>query len=352
MNNLDRGKRFSTCLAASALALILLAGVAAAGFSQQAEVTYFQGTANLKSGAGTLTPVDFGTPMNAGDSIVTGSDGIVQLDQVGGSQITVQANSVFTLQKRFQDSNQQTVMTTVLGAVSFRFAKLAGTAEPAIATMSSVAGIRGTVFTVYAASDGTSRYEVTEGMVEVSSAGQSVDLTKNQAVEVTAGAVPGKVEALHGKIDYSSWNGSKEQAVAKDPVAALDAVGKQMDALIAELKKVEPVYLKLKPQLDSARAEMKTLLDAGKKDDAQKYYKASVNPIEVDITNTYLNIKYWALSALSLRRYVMGRMFLLTTIQHLKNPDDPAYKTFVRDFQSIQARFDQAIIPYIVPANI
>ncbi|HUX14565.1 MAG TPA: FecR domain-containing protein [Spirochaetia bacterium] len=352
MKRVVQSSRLSARPGVPTFVLFFLLGIAATGFSQQAEVTYFQGTANLKSGSGSLTPVDFGTTMNAGDSIVTGNDGVVQLDQTGGSQITVQANSVFTLQKRYQDSNQQTVMTTVLGAVSYRFAKLAGSPEPAIATMSSVAGIRGTVFTVYAASDGTSRYEVTEGMVEVSSAGQSVDLTQNQAVEVAAGAVPGKVEALHGSLDYSKWNSQKEQDFSQNPVAALDAVGKQMDTFIAEFDKIEPVYVRLKSELDTNRAELKKLFDEGKKDEVQKLNSDKIRPLEIETTNAILTVRYWALSALSLRKYVMGRMFLINTLKHIRNLDDTNYKAFVDHFTKLDRSFRAAIVPSLVPLDI
>ncbi|HUX14373.1 MAG TPA: hypothetical protein VMW87_15200, partial [Spirochaetia bacterium] len=102
-------------------AILLLAALTAPAallFAQSTEVTYYQGTANLKDSGGNMTPVDFGTVVNYGDTIITGSDGTVQLDQNGVNQITIQPNSVFSLQQRVQDAKPRTVMTTVLGSVA------------------------------------------------------------------------------------------------------------------------------------------------------------------------------------------------------------------------------------------
>jgi len=337
-------------------AILLLAALTAPAallFAQSTEVTYYQGTANLKDSGGNMSPVDFGTVVNYGDTIITGSDGTVQLDQNGVNQITIQPNSVFSLQQRVQDTKPRTVMTTVLGSVAYKFAQLAGTTEPDLGTMSSVAGIRGTALTVYAGSDGSSLFVVTQGKVAVQAEGQTVDLAVNEAVQVTPGAPPGKkFMVLAGKIDFSKWNSQQESAFANDPVAALAAVGKRMDSLIGQIKQIEPTYLKWKTDLDANRAELKKLRDAGKMAEAKTFYEQKVNPLEVDASNLYLNLRYWALSALSLRKYVMGRMDLSMKISNLKTPSNTTFTRFEQLFSQIDSSFNNAVVPYLVPTDI
>ncbi len=125
-----------------------------------------------------------------------------------------------------------------------------------------------------------------------------------------------------------------------------------MDLYLADVKKLDPEYNRLKSELSNERAVLKKMANGDQKDQSQTYYQDKVHPLELQTTNTVLNLRYWVLSALSLRKYVMGRMFLLTTLQHLKGDDSIDYKTFLTLFNQIDSKFRQTAIKYLQPTDI
>jgi hypothetical protein len=124
---------------------------------------------------------------------------------------------------------KQSVLSVTLGEVAFKFRR-AASEEPLIATNSTVAGVRGTDFTVYSGADGSTLIAVENGMVEVEAAGKSVELVKDEAVEVRPGEPPGQKFSFIGReLDFSSWNAEKKQThFCDNPAEALKGVEKRL----------------------------------------------------------------------------------------------------------------------------
>lgn len=335
-----------------AAALLLTACAALPVFGQEAQVVYLQGTVNIKSASGALAPADFGSPVNPGDTVITGRDGTAQVQEGNVNTITLSPNSVFTLQRQIVDQKPQPVLTTVLGSITFKLQRVGGF-EPGIATMSTLAGARGTELTVFAGSDGSTLIAVASGVVDVQSQGRTVSLNQDEAVQVNAGMPPGeKFKILHGQLNFSEWNQGREEAIASNPIAALDAASRQLDDIITSLEKVAPQYEELHAKLLAARAKQKEILDKQGKDAATEFYKSDVNPLEVQTSNTFLNVRYWSLSALSFRQFVLGGIYLREKTAQLTGTATDDHQAFLARFRSITESFDRMAAQYLSKLDV
>ncbi len=328
------------------ISLLFLFGFAAVGFSQTADVVYVDGWVDIKAG-GDQFEARAGDMLRTGDSIITGDDSYAELEQKSLSTITVKPNSIFMLQEREGESGKETVLSTTVGSVSFKFGKLFGR-EPAIATPSMTAGVRGTEFTVYAAEDGTSLVAVTSGLVTVSSRGASVDLAADEGVEVKAGEAPGEKFKLKGReLDFSTWNSEKYNALVSDPVKGLEGLSKQIDSFIADIKDYSAALYELKDKRETLRKKWNSLKDAGKEDEAKAFYKENILPMDLKIGPVFLNIRYYSLSALSFRRYILGKLYVDLKGRYFADPSDPVYREFLDQYRAVLGKFEKDVVPFL-----
>ena len=162
-------------------------------------VTYIDGWVDIKDSTGDLYEAMTGDEVKVGNSVITDDDSYAELrEKESGSTYNIKPNTVFTVREMEVGGTKQNVLSCTLGEIAFKF-KRAGSIEPLIATNSTVAGVRGTEFRVYAGADGSSLIAVRSGMVEVESEGKSVSLEKDEAVEVRPGEAPGDKFSLKGK---------------------------------------------------------------------------------------------------------------------------------------------------------
>lgn len=338
----------------TAAAIVLgIALVGGRAFAQSADVTYVQGSVDLQPTGQPRGPAMIGDAMNPGDSIITGQDGLAQLQKASLADITVSPGTVFTLRQVDEGGTTRDVLSVSLGSLAFKFNQLGGK-EPLIATASATAGIRGTQLKVYAGADGSSLFVVEKGKVVVSGAsGTPVDLTANQGVEVNPGGPPGqKIKVLHGQVDYSTWNAGKLQKLLSDPAAAAGNVQKQMQSYIAQIDKLWPEYQKAYKELTIQREK---LVEVRKKDGTKAgtdYYLKNVLPVEKDARGLFLNVRYYTLSALSLRRYVLGVMYVRLTSMYIVRQSNPTYQSFLRIYRDVIASYEKSVVPHLVAADI
>lgn len=129
----------------------------------------------LVHGEGDPKPVEEGRLVRAGDVLITGPDSSVELRWVrwaGGMRITVGENSRFkvirSIVKRSTNEEKSRLRLDV-GRIWVRLRQaLTGRSKFEVETPTIVAAVRGTIFSVEVAEDGSSRVEVYEGTVEVS----------------------------------------------------------------------------------------------------------------------------------------------------------------------------------------
>ncbi len=310
--------------------------------AQNTEVTYLEGNPKLRNNSGALSSLDYGSQLRTGESVITGKTDLAELSQGDLATIRVRPNTVFTIREVEQGGQKEQVLTTTVGAVAMRFNRLAGK-EPRIGTISTVAGIRGTEVTVFAGPDGSALFLVDSGQVDVSSAGKTVSLTEKEAVEVPAGGPPGEKYSVIGKEqDFSTWAQDKTKDLLADPVSSLDKISTMMDQFKAGLDEWVAKYQTAKVDSDAAVEKMKSITD---KDQQQKYRDEVWFPLATQTGNAILNYRYYTVSALSLRRFVMGPLYVQLRTRNILKAD-PQYQAFLDKYNMVLEDFRRVFEPY------
>lgn len=301
----------STKYTTALIALSLIAAVAAfPTFAQKAAIQFVEGVANVKSAAGSQRLADIGGNVVYGESVITGRDGLVELTLPNGSLVRVTENSVFSYSSVGTGADSRSVLATTAGKVSYKLNKAAGR-SPVIQSNSMVAGVRGTEFTVYSARDGSTLIEVTGGIVDVESQGKSVELFKDEAVEVSPGEKPGQKYTFLGKeLDFSAWNKGKTEDFLADPVGAIKKIETQLAEYEAGINEFKQPFADATEVWATAMERNKELNAAGDKAAIDEFQKTTLEPAQRERAMLILNIRYYALNYLSVRRYVVSNMYM------------------------------------------
>ena len=218
------------------------------------DITYTEGDATERLKTGKQQDAQIGDVLNTGDTLKTGSDGAVELNQKGVT-IKISKGTVFTLMERAAaDGKTTTVLSVALGSLKYKYDKVSGS-EPQIRTNGAVAGVRGTEFTVFSGADGSTLIAVDSGQVDVESEGKIVQLAAAQGIEVPLGKPPGDPIPLKSdQIDYSKWNGDKLAAMLADPIGSMATIQSAMDEYIKNTADYYNQYLASNEQLAAGDA--------------------------------------------------------------------------------------------------
>ncbi len=334
-----------------ALAAALLLAAASFGFAVPADVTYAEGDASIRFRSGKQAEAEIGTVLNTGDMVKTGRDGVVELDQKG-VVLKISPNTVFSLQEKSQKGATTPVLSLALGSIKFRYDKLTGK-EPAVQTNGAAMGVRGTEFSVYAGADGSTLILVDSGSVEVEADGRAVSLAADEGVEVQLGKGPGEKFAVQrNQVDYRTWNEEKLAAMLADPDTAMTGIEERMASYIASVREYEPLFREYQAKFNDLLAEKQRILSESGKDAATKFQDEKVGPVGTQANSLYLNLRYTSLAALSLRRFVGGRLYVFLKSRHIASPEDPAWMDFLARYQRLLDAFEQDIVPHLTPENI
>lgn len=319
--------------------LLIGAGILLA---QNTTVTYIEGSPQRKDNKGLLSLLDYGNQLATGESVITGKTDLAELSQGNTSTIRIKPNTVFTIREIELGGQKEQVLTTTVGAVSMRFNRLAGK-EPRVGTVSTIAGIRGTELTVFAGPDGSTLFIVESGLVSVTAAGSTVDLREKEAVEVPAGGPPGEKYSVIGReIDFSSWAQGKTEELLADPQSALEKSVTLLTQFKAGLSEWVEKYEKARIESDAAVKKMGEITDT----EAQKKYQDEVwFPLALQTGNAILNYRYYTLSALSLRRYVLGPLYMQVRTRNMLKQDG-SYQKFMERYRQIIQDFQTTFEPY------
>ncbi len=333
--------------------IIALLGLtlAVSGFTQNADLVYVDGWVDIRTGGESFEAFP-GDTLKPGDSVITQTDSYAELEQNNLSSIIVKPDSIFTIREIETDNGRETVLSTTVGSVSFRFGKLFGR-EPMVATPSMTAGIRGTELTVYAGEDGSTLIAVNSGLVTVKSQGESVDLVENEGVEVISGEAPGEKFSLLGReMDFSSWNEERYGELLADPVTGIERLGRQLDSFSGDITELAMAMKQNAELEDTLKAKQEKLKAAGEEAKAQTFYKENIEPLVLIEAPMYLNIRYHTLSALSFRRYIMGKLYLEMKSFYIMDADNPMYRDFLAAYSRIMGKFEIDIVPYMNPRDL
>jgi hypothetical protein len=333
--------------------VFLLAPLAIATAEQKAETVFTDGEVNHKDGSGRTRSLEIGDRLSAGDTVVTKSASSAELKLLAGSSsIKIRQNSVFTLGEMSVDGTKQTVLQTVVGSVAMKFDKLA-TKEPLVGTTTCVASVRGTEIELYAGMDGSSLVAVVSGAVDLQSAGQTVPLAADEAVQIKPGQAPGPKFSWIGKqLDFSTWNQGNLDDYLTDPVASAQKIEEQLASYRTSMEDLLPQLAAQKAAYDEAYAQLKALVDAKDDAKAKDFRDGTVFPLMLSEATLILNIRYYALTSLSLRRFVLGGMYMQLKTRHPLDASDPAFAGFLEVYSRILKDFEESIVPQLVEADI
>ena len=302
---------------------------------------YLEGEPELRTSGGATEWLDFGTTLNPGDSVVTGRNDFVELEQGAASTIRVNPDTVFTIREVEENGRRRQVMSNSTGSVGYRFNRLAGRDEPRIGTSSVAAGVRGTEVVVYAGANGSSLFLVESGLVDVTSAGETVSLAQDEGVEVPAGGPPGeKFSIPDAPIDFRDWNNDKVQEFLIDPAETIQ--GTQSSCLAeytSEVQRIEPITPIWRMNWQKSARVFQELKETKTEEELQAYNEETVLPLQYETGTTYLNLRYNAVSALSLRRYVVGNMYVQMKTRNILDRDNREYQEFLVRVRIVFAGF-------------
>jgi FecR protein len=331
------------------LLLILITTLALPAFSLMGEVVYVEGTVDIKSGSGGLDYADIGMPVETGDSIITGYDGYAEIEMEDGSTVKVNEDSIFKLDSVQQDNKRRNSFQLVLGSASYKFTKTMKESEPQITTPSTVCGLRGTEFSVFAGIDGSALYVVDEGSIAVSSKGSEVELGAEQGVRVNPGETPGEpFEIKRGKVDYSTFKLEAEESFFSNPASTVFLMMDQLAEYADLADESENLFLANKEAMVDLRAQ----LDSLEGDERKTFYKDFVFAEEVKLSGLKHNVRYYALSAKSLRRFVIGSMYIQMKTMYMMTQENPEFLDFLNAYYQFLDMYETRIVPYLVEADI
>jgi len=332
-----------------ALALLMLP---LSVWADDALLVYTEGEVDVDHGYGKREMAFIGDPVLTGESVITGPTGYAELERGQSTSITVQPDTIFTLEQTASEGEEREVMRCTLGSVSYRFQMMRGR-EPYLVTPSAAAGIRGTEVTVTAADDGSSLFVVQSGSVEVEAQGSTVTLEADEGVEVRPGEAPGeKFEVKRGGIDYSQWREARREAFIEDPVAAALALERRFNSLVAKVEELTPIYVESKRWLDYEREQMKEVEQEKGVEARKEYYREKVSPLEIESHNAFVTLRYWARTSLSLRRYVLGRMYMSLKSSYISDLENPKYREFLEVYQRILDVYEEKVVPPLTDADL
>ncbi len=320
--------------------------------AQDADVVYYEGRPEIRRDGSRGVELDFGDAVRPGESVVTGRRDFVELDQAGGNIIRVSPDTVFTLREVERDGQRETVMTNTVGAVSYRFGALAGR-QQRVSSGTVVAGVRGTEFTVFAGSDGSSLFGVDTGMITVESAGVEVDLGAGEAVQVVAGEAPGEVVRWLGPaLDFSDWEHDRIEAFLDDPILGLERIQRRMRDFMDDQDAAYAVWEESNRELQEVRDEMSRIRSEEGEEEFLQFREEVERPLARITSTNVLNYRHFTLSAFSLRRHVVSRMYVNMKTQYMNDLDSPLYQTFLALHAELLAEFEQRIVPKLAVLDI
>lgn len=332
------------------LAVFLLAGAVIAS-AIPADITYSEGDTTLKLKSGKQQDAQIGDVMNTGDTLKTGKDGQAELNQKGVT-IKISHGTVFTLMEKSQAGKTATVMSVALGSIKFKYDKMSGS-EPQVRTNGAVAGVRGTEFTVFSGADGSSLFTVDSGLVTVESEGRSVDLGSKEGVEVPLGRPPGDKFAVPERpMDYSTWNAEKLDAMLADPLAAMTSIEKTLNAYIANVNEYNATLKEYRARQAEAVQKREQLLKDKGAAETSLFDQNVLIPLSAQTATIYLNVRFSSLAALSMRRFVAGRLYFYMKASAMAHPDDPRWLEFKGRYDAMLSAFEESIVPQLAAADI
>ncbi|TVR70364.1 MAG: hypothetical protein EA427_06105, partial [Spirochaetaceae bacterium] len=150
------------------------------------------------------------------------------------------------------------------------------------------------------------------------------------------------------ELDFSSWNQERIAGYIANPVESTAALTEQLDEFIQGVAEFRALYQEFSTEFE----EMMETLRGMEEGDEREAFREDVF-VYRDLTTTQaLNYRYYALSGLSLRRYVLGRMYVELKTRYILDRQNPGYQAFLREYQRFLDEYERGVTPGLVDADI
>ena len=331
------------------LLCLVVAGIAFRLAALEGEIVYIDGTVDLKTKSGDLEWADIGMLVETGDSIITDYDGYAEVEMEDGSTVKISEDSIFALSSYESGGATRNSFQCVLGSVQYKFTQAVKDNEPRITTPTSVCGIRGTEFTVVSGLDGSALYVVDDGSVAVSAKGEEVVLGAQEGVEVAPGSAPGEpFPVMRGSIDFSQVRQDAKERFLGDPAVYMRVMISQLEEYLQEIDTYENAFKALSIEVLDLREQLFKLEGDAK----NKFYKENLEEKDIQSTFLRLNMRYYAISSMSLRRHLVGNMYTQIRTQYIQDKSNPNYLAFMEEYKKFLDLYEKKLVPYMVKADI
>ena len=198
------------------------------------KVVFISGTCFVKPANQVYIPLKLGDVIKSSDTIKTDPDSSVEIKLHSGNRILVEGDTILRIESSLLENNSYTSLGLLIGRIQLLVTKLMPNKEVfSVNTLATVAGIRGTRFTVSAAEDGTSLIEVTEGIVQAETDEKSYILERGAIAEFY---ITGEKKDLKKRPNYMKWRERITEKIKKDPETALLRILQIERRLIGKLR--------------------------------------------------------------------------------------------------------------------
>lgn len=207
---------------------LVLAGF---GFAQNlGTITSLKGRVSIIPAGESAKPASARMPVREGDTLVTQSDSEAVITLSTGSVLKVGAETRMKINKNAVNPGSGSAFSVGLtsGTLSAKVSKLKSTSDSFnVYTPTSVAGVRGTDFSVAASVDGSSSLNVSEGEVEYGRGAAKTSVKTQEKAEADLSDTAPKTEK--GNDDADKWVAKRDKKAKENPDKTLN----DMSAYIA-----------------------------------------------------------------------------------------------------------------------
>ena len=124
------------------------------------------------------------------------------------------------------------------------------------------------------------------------------------------------------------------------------------DRFIGQLEIIVPQYEEAEAALAEAQQYREELAETASEEDQQTYYLETFVPLRNDAYRLFRNMRFYARSALSLRRFVLGRLAVALELEDIAGRTPVEYGDFQAAYADLLERYERVVVPVLDPSDI
>ena len=125
-----------------------------------------------------------------------------------------------------------------------------------------------------------------------------------------------------------------------------------MDGYIREVENLEYAFAENNVLYEDLKKQFNEIKENLGDEEATKFLQEKVTPVGHQESIIFSNLRYFALTAFSLKRYVMASQFSLIKAQSLVNKNDETFKDFMAIYDRIILKIEDRIFNFLVQNDI